>query len=717
MNLPVAREALKKYFGYDQFRPLQAEIIDSVLKGKDSLILMPTGGGKSVCFQIPALIRPGMGVVVSPLISLMKDQVEGLKANGIRAAFLNSSQTYAQQQAIIEEVLVAEIQLLYVSPEKVVSSDFLNLIREVKISLFAIDEAHCISSWGHDFRPEYTQLNFLKQQFPDVPMIALTATADKLTRRDIVQQLQLHKPKLFLASFDRPNLSLSVLPGHKRLQVIKDFIRLRPNQSGIIYCLSRKETERLSAKLNEMGVKAGFYHAGLGPGPRAKVQEDFINDEVPIICATIAFGMGIDKSNVRWVIHYNMPKNIEGYYQEIGRAGRDGLKSDTLLFYSYGDVIQLRQFAEDSGQPEVQISKLDRMQAYAEAAICRRKILLNYFGEHLADNCGNCDVCENPPQQFEGTVLAQKALSAVARTKEQIGVPMLIDILRGSNRKELLERSYHKIKTYGAGADMPSAQWQDCLLQMLHLGLVEIAYDQGNVLRLTPASWQVLKGERTVQLVQFQNYKDRFEQQKERVKPKSPKQIYQETLFQELVALRADLAKKAGLAPYLVFTDATLKVMSEKLPTTPQAMQDISGVGEAKNKQYGKVFRQQILDFILQEAVQGTIGFKPQGLTYLLTLFLYRQGKDTEEIVRQRKLSPDTIYNHYLRLYQDGYSIRVEELLSPAEWQQLRKAVARIGFKAEVKPYFSLLEGDFMYGKIRLGVAYLQAEVNASQTS
>jgi ATP-dependent DNA helicase RecQ len=715
MNLAAAREALKKYFGYDQFRPLQDEIIQSVLDDQDSLVLMPTGGGKSICYQIPAIIRPGMGVVVSPLISLMKDQVEGLKANGIRAAFLNSSQTYKQQQEIIEEVLVANVQLLYVSPEKLLTSDFLNLLREVKLSLFAIDEAHCISSWGHDFRPEYTQLSFLTQHFAAVPVIALTATADKITRRDIIRQLKLRTPQQFVASFDRPNLSLSVLPGHKRFQVIRDFIRLRPNQSGIVYCLSRKDTEKMSDKLNQAGIKAAFYHAGMGPAFRAQVQEAFINDETAIICATIAFGMGIDKSNVRWVIHYNLPKNIEGYYQEIGRAGRDGLKSDTLLFYSYGDVIRLRQFAEESGQPQVQLSKLDRMQQYAEAAICRRKILLNYFGEHLAENCGNCDVCENPPQQFDATILAQKALSAVARTREQVGIGMLIDILRGSNRRELLEKGFHQIKTYGAGADMPNTQWQDCLLQMLHLGLLEIAYDQGNVLKLTPASWEVLKGQRPVQMVQFQRYKERLAQQREKVKPKSKRELYAEALFRELSALRADLARKGGIAPHLVFTDATLKLMSEELPTTPQAMQETSGVGEAKNQQYGKVFRQHILDFMIEEAAQGKTGYKPQGLTYIKTLFLYRQGKPTEEIAQDRELSAETIYNHYLRLFQDGYDIEVDELLTSQEWDQLQQAVAQVGFKNEVKFYFPYLQDYFSYGKIRLGLAWLRA--TASQTA
>lgn len=714
MEMQAAKDALKKYFGYDEFRPLQDEIIASVLAGQDGLVLMPTGGGKSICFQIPAIISAGMCVVVSPLISLMKDQVEGLIANGIKAAFLNSAQTYKQQQEVVEDALMAEIKLLYVSPEKMVSSDFMNILSSVKISLFAIDEAHCISSWGHDFRPEYTKLSFLKRRFPQVPVIALTATADKLTRRDIVHQLELQSPRQFIASFDRPNLSLNVLPGQQRFQVIRDFINVRPNQSGIIYCLSRKETERLSEKLNNAGIEAAHYHAGLGPKYRAKVQEDFIKDEIPIICATVAFGMGIDKSNVRWVIHYNLPKNIEGYYQEIGRGGRDGLASETILFYSYADVMRLRQFAQDSGQPEIQLAKLDRMQQYAEAGICRRKILLSYFGEHLSENCGNCDVCENPPKQFDGTVLAQKALSAVARSKETIGISLLIDVLRGSARKEIFERKLHEVKTYGAGADMPQAQWQEIVLQLLHLGFLEIAYDQGNVLRLTDASWDVLKGKRPIKMVHFQTYTERSKARKDKARPQSKKEAFQEALFQNLRDLRSRIAKSFDLAPYLIFTDKSLKAMSEQMPTTQAAMLNIEGVGEAKNKQYGKAFRQRILKFIFEEARTGMIGFKPQGSTFLQTYYMYQQGESPDEIAQSRNISARTVYTHLARLIEEGYEINVESLINRQELAQIGEAVTRLGKIDELKPYYEFLDGLVDYEKIKLGLAYWAEQQNSN---
>ncbi|MFK7923130.1 MAG: DNA helicase RecQ [Bacteroidia bacterium] len=714
MEMQAAKDALKKYFGYDEFRPLQDEIIASVLAGQDGLVLMPTGGGKSICFQIPAIISAGMCVVVSPLISLMKDQVEGLRANGIQAAFLNSAQTYKQQQEVVEDALMAEIKLLYVSPEKMVSSDFMNILSAVKISLFAIDEAHCISSWGHDFRPEYTKLSFLKRRFPQVPVIALTATADKLTRRDIVHQLELESPRQFVASFDRPNLSLNVLPGQQRFQVIRNFIDVRPNQSGIIYCLSRKETEKLSEKLNTAGIKAAHYHAGLGPKYRAKVQEDFIKDEIPIICATVAFGMGIDKSNVRWVIHYNLPKNIEGYYQEIGRGGRDGLASETLLFYSYADVMRLRQFAGDSGQPEIQLAKLDRMQQYAEAAICRRKILLSYFGEHLAENCGNCDVCENPPKQFDGTVLAQKALSAVARSKETVGISLLIDVLRGSARKEIFERKLHEVKTYGAGADMPQAQWQEIVLQLLHLGLLEIAYDQGNVLRLTDASWDVLKGQKPIKMVHFQTYTERSKARKEKARPQSKREAFQEALFQNLRDLRSRIAKSFDLAPYLIFTDKSLKAMAEKMPTTQVAMLNIEGVGEAKNKQYGKAFRQRIIKFIFEEARTGMIGFKPPGSTFLQTYYMYQQGESPDEIAQVRNISARTVYTHLARLIEDGYEINVESLINRQELAQIGEAVTRLGKIDELKPYYEFLDGQVDYEKIKLGLAYWADQQNSN---
>ncbi|KAA3640347.1 MAG: DNA helicase RecQ, partial [Bacteroidetes bacterium] len=497
------KEILKKFFGYDEFRPMQKQIIDTVYAGKDSLVLMPTGGGKSICYQIPSIGLPGTGIVVSPLISLMKNQVDGLRANGVKAAFLNSSLGIPEQRAIEDDFFNGNLDLLYVSPEKMITPDMNALLSRVKINLFAIDEAHCISSWGHDFRPDYTLLNFIKRQFPDIPVLALTATADKITRKDILQLLAIPHAEQFIASFDRPNISLEVRPGQQKRQQIIRFIKEKPGESGIIYCLSRKSTENLAMKLQEEGVNAAPYHAGLSSAERTKVQENFIKDDTPVICATIAFGMGIDKSNVRWIIHYNMPKNLEGYYQEIGRCGRDGTDAHALLFYSYADVMMLQEIITNnaSTNEEIQLAKLDRMRQYAEAPACRRRILLNYFNENLSEDCGNCDVCKNPPQKIDGTEVTQKALSAVYRLKEKVGMGMLIDVLRGSGKKEIFQRGYNQIKTYGAGREIPYPQWQSYLLQMLNLGYLEIAADQNNVVKLTQASQKVLFEGKKVELV------------------------------------------------------------------------------------------------------------------------------------------------------------------------------------------------------------------------
>ncbi len=591
MTLTAARHALQTYFGYEAFRPLQAEVVEHVLQGGDGLVLMPTGGGKSMCFQLPALVMPGMTVVISPLIALMRDQVAALQANGVAAAFLNSTQSGAEQAAVIEQALIAELKLLYISPEKALTSDFYNILAQTKVNLFAIDEAHCISAWGHDFRPEYTQLAHLRDRFAEIPFLALTATADKPTRRDIIQQLRLRQPRQFVSSFDRPNLSLTVLPGQQKLKTILEFLRLRPNQAGIIYCQTRKTTEELASKLQARGIDANAYHAGLAPELRTQIQDDFINDHTQIVCATIAFGMGIDKSNVRWVIHYNLPKNLENYYQEIGRAGRDGLPSDTLLFYSYGDVVQHQFFIKQSNQQELLSAKLERMQQYANAKICRRRILLSYFGEEVRQDCGNCDVCQNPPQRFDGTIVAQKALSAIYRLQESVGLTMLIDVLRGSNKKEVRERGFHQIKTYGVGADMSQVQWQHVLLQMLQLGLMEIAYHEGHTLKLTNAARAVLFDGAKVELVRLERPQPvvaRAESRRDWLDEQEA------TLFEQLRQLRLRLAREANVPPYVVFSDATLRAMAQQQPTTEAAMRSISGVGARKWERYGQAFIQAI---------------------------------------------------------------------------------------------------------------------------
>lgn len=592
-----AQEILKKYFGYDEFRPQQEEIIQKVVSGKDVLVLMPTGGGKSMCYQVPALMREGTCIVVSPLISLMKDQVDALKTNGIAAAYLNSSQSYKQQQDILEACYKNEIALLYVSPEKLIS-ELAMITQMTRPSMFAIDEAHCISAWGHDFRPEYIQLGLLRNRFPDIPFVALTATADKVTRKDIIKQLDLKNPETFISSFNRKNLSLDVRIGIKpkqKMAEIISFIKGHKEESGIIYCMSRSRCEEVASSLNDAGITVAFYHAGMSADSRSKVQEDFLNDEVQVVCATIAFGMGIDKSNVRWVIHFNLPKNMEGYYQEIGRAGRDGLPSETILYYNYADLQMLNKFAAESGQSEINLEKLKRMQNYAEADICRRKILLNYFSENLEENCGNCDICHNPRQHFDGTVLVQKALSAIARMNEKEGATMVIDVLRGSMKAEVVEAGYDKLKTHGAGAGISAFDWQRYLMQMLNLGILEMAYDENFALKITDYGKQILFGQRRAELTILPVLQTKEKSKAARVPAKSNQE---DALFDELKRIRRQFSVEEEVPAYVIFSDTTLREMAKYRPVTYRDMLTITGVGEHKLEKYGKTFMATIDEFM-----------------------------------------------------------------------------------------------------------------------
>ncbi len=600
-------QTLKRYFGYDSFRPLQEEIIRTLLAGKDSLVLMPTGGGKSICYQLPALLCEGTAVVVSPLISLMKDQVESLCANGVAAGALNSSNDETENAALRRSCMEGKLKLLYISPEKLIA-EANYLLRDMHISLFAIDEAHCISQWGHDFRPEYAQMGFIREMFPNIPVIALTATADKITREDIVRQLHLNQPKVFISSFDRPNLSLTVKRGYQQKEkskAILDFIDRHRGESGIIYCMSRSKTETVAQMLQKQGLRVAVYHAGLSSTRRDEAQDDFINDRVQIVCATIAFGMGIDKSNVRWVIHYNLPKSIESFYQEIGRAGRDGLPSDTLLFYSLADLILLTKFATESGQQGINLEKLQRMQQYAEADVCRRRILLSYFGEATTEDCGNCDVCKNPPQRFDGTVIVQKALSAIVRTEQQIGTSILVDILRGNNTPDVSEKSYQQLKTFGAGREVPARDWQDYLLQMLQLGYFEIAYNENNHLKITSSGSDVLFGRAQARLAVIR--REEFAPAKGRKKkstipvrelPLGLPNTESEELFEALRALRKRLADQEALPAYIVLSDKVLHLLSTARPITMEAFGNISGIGEYKKKKYGKDFVELIKKYV-----------------------------------------------------------------------------------------------------------------------
>ena len=593
-------QTLKTYFGYDSFRPLQEDIIRHLMDRKDALVLMPTGGGKSICYQLPALLSEGTAVVVSPLISLMKDQVETLCANGIAAGALNSNNDETENASLRRACMEGKLKLLYISPEKLLT-EANYLLRDMHISLFAIDEAHCISQWGHDFRPEYTQMGILHQQFPQVPIIALTATADKITREDIIKQLHLNQPRVFISSFDRPNLSLTVKRGYQQKEkskAILDFIARHPGESGIIYCMSRSKTETVAQMLQKQGIKSAVYHAGLSPARRDEAQDDFINDRVQVVCATIAFGMGIDKSNVRWVIHYNLPKSIESFYQEIGRAGRDGMPSDTLLFYSLADLILLTKFATDSGQQSINLEKLQRMQQYAEADICRRRILLSYFGENTTCDCGNCDVCKNPPERFDGTIIVQKALSAIARSEQQIGTGILVDILRGNMSSEVTERGYHRLKTFGVGREVPARDWHDYLLQMLQLGYFEIAYNENNHLKITQSGTDILFGRARALLVTIRREEavqtTRGRKRKATVPTKELPLGLPNTesgeLFEALRTLRKRLADQEALPAYIVLSDKVLHLLSASRPTTIEEFGNISGIGEYKKKKYGKEF-------------------------------------------------------------------------------------------------------------------------------
>lgn len=758
MNLANAQVALKKYFGYDTFRPLQEDIVQTVLNKQDCLVLMPTGGGKSICFQIPAIITEGVAVVVSPLISLMKDQVEALRANGIQAAFLNSSQSYSEAQVIENQLFRNEIKLLYVSPEKAVSQSFVSLLKSLPLNLIAIDEAHCISSWGHDFRPEYTQLGFLKQQFPNIPTIALTATADKLTRRDIIEQLNLKDPSVFLASFDRPNLSLDVRPGQKRIEQILEFIKSRPKQAGIVYCLSRNSTEELAVKLKSANIKAEAYHAQVSPKTRSQVQEDFLNDKIQVVCATVAFGMGIDKSNVRWVIHYNLPKNIEGYYQEIGRAGRDGAPADTMLFFSFADVNAYRNMFAEAPNAEIQNAKLDRMLQFADAQICRRRILLNYFSENYDKDCGNCDVCRTPPQYMDGTRTAQMALSAVTRLQEQVNMQLLIDVLRGSGRFEILEKGYDKIKTYGIGRNTPFTEWQSYIWQLIQIGLLEIAYEDKHKLRLTPASREVLFNNKEVRLFRPLSVKERQDierkakEQKAMKEAVAPRLRIKNELFEFLREFRRSLAVERGVPPYIIFSDATLGEMAAVVPRNQADMLKISGIGELKYEAFGADFLTKIEEFLGENPdfiesgavnqvatpslpqqsnavsprdVNGETSVRavsPEELrelknaeakanreakipTQQVTYNFFKSGMSIEDIAAQRFLSPVTISGHLTQLYEQGENIDPFQFISAEELAEITNGLTIFEPPYKLRELFEFFGEMFSYDKIRWAIA------------
>ena len=711
MQTPVS--ILQHHFGYNSFRFNQEQIIQNVLAGNDAVVLMPTGGGKSVCYQVPALLLDGVTIVISPLIALMKDQVDALRQNNIPAAFLNSSLSFADQQDVLNKLHKNELKLLYLAPERLMGEgQFLQSLKQVKVSLFAVDEAHCISHWGHDFRPEYLVLGRLKTEFPQVPLIALTATADKLTRRDIIEKLGLKKFQLYENSFNRPNIHYFIRAKTNYYDQLFNFLQEHKEDSGIIYCLSRNSTETLAARLNADGFAAEAYHAGLEKNVREERQNQFLRDDIRIIVATIAFGMGINKSNVRYVVHVDLPKNIEGYYQETGRAGRDGLKSDSILFYSPGDVFKLKRFATIEGnaaQSSIMLKKLDQMAELCEARRCRRQYLLHYFDEEAPGYCGSCDVCLSDYEKIDFTINAQKLLSAVSRLQERFGVNYVIDFLRGS---KTVKDEHQELKTFGIGKEISKEHWKKHIRELLKQKVLQQSDGEFPVLKLNEKSWKVLRGEVKVEMSQPVSEK------KEIISKASEYASVSPDLLQELKKVRYELAIRENVPAYIIFSDSTLVELATYLPLTEMDLAKISGFGDVKLARYGKIFLHKVQTYCREHQLTSRMhskvnkNNKPKPAkespseSRRLTLQLFKEGKSIREIATIRKYVDSTIEGHLASFIPSG-EIDIYELIPESKVRKILEVVKQVGGFAAL-PMKELLGEEYSYGEIRTVMSYNQ---------
>lgn len=709
MKSPIS--ILESIFGFGEFKDNQEAIISNVLSGRDTLALMPTGGGKSLCYQIPALAKDGVAIVISPLIALMKDQVDALRTNGISAEFLNSTLSQEMEEDVIWKLKNNQLDLLYLAPERLFSrgGGFLEMLKSVNINLFAIDEAHCISQWGHDFRPEYRQLSVLKNEFDEIPLIALTATADERTKNDILNKLKLDDAKVFVSSFNRENIHYFIEAKQNSFDKLINYLEKHKNESGIIYTLSKASSENLAQRLADLGYSAKPYNAGLSQEIRRNNQEDFVRDKVKIIVATVAFGMGIDKSNVRFVVHTDLPKNIEAYYQETGRAGRDGLKSEALLFYSAADVMKLQNFIRIDGNQEqsnIMSEKLKLLQRYCETKKCRRQMLLNYFGEEHGGNCGSCDFCLTETEYFDGTIIAQKALSAVYRLDQSFGMNYVIDFLRGSKSEKI--KPWHKnLKTYGVGKDISKKQWQEYLRDLISEKYLEISVGQYPILLLTQKSMEVLKGEEKVKLIKSEVQSVIVEQEYD----------YQIDLFDKLRKLRKSLAEEENIAPYMIFSDKSLIELATFLPRDTEEVSRISGFGSVKIKKYADDFLSIINDFMKENNLESQIHLKKKRRikdkkqssktnTILTTLDLYNSGKSIEEIASARELSERTIENHIAQLIELS-DINLSDLLDENRINTIQKTIKEVG-GTTLTPFKNELGDEYSFAEIKYVLASLE---------